>query len=250
MVWVSFVVFLDPWGWAGGLLSHAVGWAGAVLCPWLGANMTFDANGLIQLRWWRHLTLRSCTECLRVWWPGKEAAKEWDNFVTIYLTLVCKWINDILSKKATYVWHLLCMSVIFIAIWHNPNTWSGIFPKCFALAHLFPSLQQMGILLLISVWREFQSGKPSSLLWQLGHGMWGELFCACLGKDVCKDEPSSNSLWVPMASELNLARSTAHSWNHIPRNFGKYDAVETFCHLEIKTEQPKSAPEFSWKWVS
>lgn len=100
----------------------ALGWAGAVVCPWLGADKSFDANGLIQLKWCRHLTLSSCTECPGIWWPGKEAVKEWDNFVTIYLTFICKWINDISSKKATYVWHLLCMSVIFIAVWHNPNT--------------------------------------------------------------------------------------------------------------------------------
>lgn len=36
-------------------------WAGAVVYPWFGADMTFVANGLIQLKWWRHLTLSSCT---------------------------------------------------------------------------------------------------------------------------------------------------------------------------------------------
>lgn len=207
----------------------ALGRAGAVVCPWLGADMIFDANGLIQLKGWRHLTLSSCTECLGVCWPGKEAVKEWDNFVTIYLTFLCKWINDISSKK-------VLMSDTFSACLYfslpygiTPALrWSGIFPKCFALAHLFPSLEQMEILLLISVWREFQSGKPRSLLWQLGHGMWWELFCACLGKDIFKDKPSSNSLQVPMTSELNLPRSTAHSWDHIPHHFGKDNAVETF----------------------
>lgn len=117
-VWVVFVVFLDSWGWACGLLSRAARCNGLGLwCipgleqTWLLLPMvSFSSNG-------EGIWPSVAAQCLGDWWPGKEAVKVWDNFCDYLFNFCLHWINDVSS----YVWHVLCMSVILIAIYHNPN---------------------------------------------------------------------------------------------------------------------------------
>lgn len=86
------------------------------------------------------------TQCPGVWWPGKDAVKERDNSVSIYLAFVCEQTEDISPKKAADVLPLLHTSVVITLTLRG----SGIVPKCFALAQLFPPLEQAGVLLLTS----------------------------------------------------------------------------------------------------